>query len=636
MGPPGVGKSHLFSRLRRQIGSQAAFAFASIPPSRPEALSRWILERVISGLQDKRLIAVELRSYAQIDTLVYRLLIEIDPTLGKATEDEAREVIAKADQNERNRYLNNLRNKLGGPDFNDELVGALLDVLRPESRRLALRWLSGSANLTEDDLTSIGHANPLDDSGVHTLLVLLGRLANLAKLPIVLVLDQLDLMTEPAQIDVFQELIFRLVGKSYGWYVVTALLRERYEAWLPRFNLPLVTWLMAQASGAMPTTELWLVSDKSQKQALLAKRLVSNQLAAARMAHGVTSQLFPLVPGDIEQLVNDVEPVAPRAILTRAAAVFERRVRGAEEIPPARRPLAEVIRAEYETRRARIREDSLSLDRAAIADRVAELVRLVGLDMGIRRLGSTVGPLEGTGPGAGTHSIFSSGDLALDVLGHHMQRGAAFPSFAKRVLNLAPGAIFIRAASANISGTKSTALFKQLCERHTFVSLTNPVLADLEALIHLLADMRAGDFRLLDTEPSPTDEAVLQAASQLPFLATLLLAQVVRERLSGKPTVVPPEGPRPPIKPPPSIEGNGPDPVSLASKIREVMRPLRWLALERLRWLLRRHHQINLTTDVLVRLLRSEPYESMFEFYPSTVLTPGLPQILIFVEDDRA
>lgn len=636
VGPPGVGKSHLFSRLHRQIGGQTAFAFASIPPTRPAALPRWVLERVISGLQHKRLVDGGLRSYAQLDALIYRLLMENDPILRNETEDVVREVVTEAGQRERNQYLNNLRNELVGPDFNDELVGALLDVLRPESRRLALRWLSGTANLTEDDLASIGHANPLDDSGVHSLLVLLGRLANLAKLPIVLVLDQLDLMTEPAQIDAFQDLIFTLVDKSYGWYVVTALLRERYEAWLPRFNLPLETRLKAQSGGAMPTIELWLISDKSQKQALLAKRLVSNQLAAARTAHGITSQLYPLVPADIKQLVSNVEPAAPRALLTRAAAVFDRRVRGAEEIPPARRPLAEVIRAEFETRRARISEDSLSVDRAAIADRVAELVRLVALDMGISGLASTVGPLEGTGPGAGTHSIFSSGALALEVLGHHMQRGAAFPNFATRALGLEPGAIFIRAASANISGTKSIALFKQVCERHIFVSLTNPVLADLEALIHLLADMRAGDLRLLDTEPSPTDEAILQAASQLPFLATLPLAQAVRERLSGRSTVVPKEGPQPHIKPPPSIEGSGPDPVSLASKVREIMRPLRWLALERLRWLLRRHHQINLTTDALARLLRSEPYESMFEFYPPTVLTPGLPQILIFVEDDRA
>lgn len=74
----------------------------------------------------------------------------------------------------------------------------------------------------------------------------------------------------------------------------------------------------------MPTIELRLVSDKSQKQALLVKRLVSDRLTVTRMAHGVKFQLFPLVSADIEQLVRDVEPVAPRALLTRAAVAFER------------------------------------------------------------------------------------------------------------------------------------------------------------------------------------------------------------------------------------------------------------------------------------------------------------------------
>ena len=66
------------------------------------------------------------------------------------------------------------------------------------------------------------------------------------------------------------------------------------------------------------------------------------------------------------------------------------------------------------------------------------------------------------------------------------------------------------------------------------------------------------------------------------------------------------------------------------------MRPLRWLAFERLRWLLRRRHRINLEAHELSRLLNTEPCVNMFEFHPAAALTPGLPQILIFVEDDRA
>ena len=628
VGSPGIGKSHLFSRLRRQIAGQAAFAFASIPPSRPQALPFWILERVISGLQHRRLLDGELKSFSQLDALIYRLLMKHDPALQEQTEDLTHEVLSEASSEERDYYLNKLRTSISTPDASDELVHGLLHVLRPETRRLALRWLSGTANLTESDLAAIGQASPLDDGAVRSLLVLIGSLARRARLPLVLVLDQLDLMTEPAQVDAFQDLLFLLIGKSHTWYIVTGLNLPRYEGWLPRFTQPLMSRLQAQSGGSMPTCELLGVSDRAQKQDLLERRLGSTDLAQAREAEGIKSKVFPLLAQDVATLSGSPDAIVPRSLLTQAAALYERRVSTVPEVAPVKRSLSETIRAEYELRRARLAEVNPNLDRAVIADRVADVIRLVARKQGRNRISTAVGPLESSSPGGGTHSVFTLDDRPLHVVGHHMHKGAAFPTFAEKVLKLAPGVLFVRAAAASISGAKSMALMQQLRERHAFIVLSNPDLIELEALAQLLADWRAGDLRSLDTEPPPTDEAVERAALDLPVLDTLPLADAIRTCLAREPAATPPAAP---AEPELTV-----DPLTLVPIVRDIMRPLRWLALERLCWILRRSHRLQLGVEELGRVLRLQPFAGMLELHPAKVLSPGQPQIIIFVEDERA
>jgi hypothetical protein len=162
VGAPGIGKSHLFSRLCRQLGGAAAFVLASMPPTRAEALPYWLLERVIAGLQHPRWLDGEQRLFSQLDALIYRLLIKYDPGLQNQTEDVAFEVLDEVEPQDFDHYLADLRNYIRVPDASDELVGGLLQCLRPESRRLALRWLSGSQNLTEEELALIGQAGVLD------------------------------------------------------------------------------------------------------------------------------------------------------------------------------------------------------------------------------------------------------------------------------------------------------------------------------------------------------------------------------------------------------------------------------------------------------------------------------------------
>jgi hypothetical protein len=632
VGAPGIGKSHLFSRLRRQLSGAAAFVLASMPPTRAEALPCWLLERVIAGLQHSRWLDGEQRAFSQLDALIYRLLIKYDPGLQHQTEDVAFEVLEGVEPDDFNLYLTELRTLIRTPDANDALVGGLLQCLRPESRRLALRWLSGSANLSEAELALIGQAGVLDESGVRSLLVLVGQLARLARLPIVLALDQLDLMTQPAQIDAFQDLLLLLLNKSFNWYIVVGLNLPRYEEWLPRFTEPLMTRFTAQGGGTVPLLELRGVREQPQKRELLERRLASEMLQIARAQHGIASASFPLSAADLEQLAGSPEAIAPRSLLTQAATLYECRIQAPAEPALAKRPLSETIKVEYELRRARLTAEPTVADRAVIADRVADVVRLVALKQGCRDIKMTTGILEGNSPGSGTHNIFTLEQRQLHVIGHHVHKGGAFPAFVKKALALPPGAIFVRVAAASTSGVRSAALLQQLRQHHVLALLTQPELADLDALAQLLADLRAGDLRSLDTDPEPSDAALMLAITELPVLETMPLAQAIQRSLANPAPRVATnvhDGTATAALAKPSISTV---PPTLVKLVHDILQPLRWLALERLCWLLQRQHQLSYSVEELGLLLRTAQFEDMLELHPNSVLAPGQPQIVIFLE----
>jgi hypothetical protein len=74
----------------------------------------------------------------------------------------------------------------------------------------------------------------------------------------------------------------------------------------------------------------------------------------------------------------------------------------------------------------------------------------------------------------------------------------------------------------------------------------------------------------------------------------------------------------------------------LMERIRENMQPLRWLAVERLCWLLHRQHGIDMEAASIAELVQTGSLKANFELYPPQVLSPGVPQILIYNEADRA
>jgi hypothetical protein len=354
-------------------------------------------------------------------------------------------------------------------------------------------------------------------------------------------------------------------------------------------------------------------------------------LQVARAQHGIASTSFPLSAADLAQLAGSPEAIAPRSLLTQAATLYERRVVTAGEPAVGKRALSEAVKVEYELRRARLTAESTVADRAVIADRVADVVRLVALKQGCRDIKMTTGILEGNSPGAGTHNIFTLDQRQLHVIGHHVHKGGAFPAFVKKALALSPGAIFVRVAAASTSGARSAVLVQQLRQHHVLVLLTQPELADLDALAQLLADLRAGDLHSLDTEPEPSDAALMQAITELPVFETLPLAQAIQRSLANPAprTAAAQNGAAAAPVAKPSMPAV---PPTLVKLVHDIMQPLRWLAVERLCWLLRRQHQLNYSAEELGLLLRTPQFEDMLELHPNSVLTPGQPQIIIFLE----
>ncbi|MGH8535840.1 MAG: hypothetical protein ACREXM_05080 [Gammaproteobacteria bacterium] len=510
VGHSGAGKSHLFSRLRRQIGGEAIFAFASNPPTRPAALFRWTLDKIVYGLRRPRVVASAPKPYSQLEALLYRLLLTHDPVFVEADPEGLHEVWSDVSEGEREEYLRTVEQRLVARGYQAPLLRGMLGVFRPETREVAFRWLSGSTNLMVEELQAIGQAQPIEDAEVDALLCLMGDLSHAAATPIVLVLDQLDLMVEPAHIDELQRLLLTLIDQSQNWYVVIGLIQDKFELWSTRLNQALRTRFQGMGGGRLPVTELPQIADAAQKTALLRQRLSSAPLITLRAEEGIASEVYPLGDGDIDSLVSGATDL-PRALLARACAVYQKRTEaGARPVES----LGARMHSEFEERRARIDPETMSVDKASIADRLREAIELAALANGLGPVDARVGPLEQEGPSQGTDAIVTVGGRPLRILAHHVPQGPAFPRFLSRVLGLPWGTVLVRDGAVPISGQVTTQRLEEFRKDKQFLHLPRPAIADLFALGEVLAELREGNFGTLPTDPVPTPDNVKAALSQ--------------------------------------------------------------------------------------------------------------------------
>ncbi len=617
VGQGGAGKSHLFSRLRRQIGGEAIFAFASNPPTRPAALFRWTLDKIAYGLRHPRVVAGAPKPYSQLEALLYRLLLTHDPVFVEADPEGLHEVWSDVSEEEREEYLRSVEERLVARGFQAFLLRGMLGVFRPETREVAFRWLSGSTNLMVEELQAIGQAQPIEDAEVDALLRLMGDLSHAAATPIVLVLDQLDLMVEPAQIDELQRLLALMIDQSQNWYVVIGLIEDKFQLWSTRLNEALRTKLLVM-EGRLPVTELTQIADAAQKTAVLLQRLSSAPLVTLRAEHGIASEVYPLRDGDIDSLASGA-PVLPRALLASACTLYQERTEAG--VRPVE-SLGARMHSEFEERRARIDPETMSVDKASLADRLREAVELAALAAGLGSVDARVGPLEQEGPSQGTDAIVTVGGRPLRILAHHVHQGPAFPRFLSCVLGLPWGTVLVRDGAVPISGQVTTQRLEEFRKDKQFLHLPRPAIADLFALGEVLAELREGNFGTLPTDPVPTPDNVKAALSQQGWFQQHAFTRAVLASLSPEAQS---ESEPPPDSPPP--------PEDLSTVIENLLRSSRWLVLERLRLQLERRHRIDIAAADLRAALLLPPLNGLVLRYPEQVLVPSDVQILVWNED---
>ncbi|WP_395740448.1 hypothetical protein [Prosthecobacter sp.] len=328
-GAGGSGKSHLFSRLRRECADSIFYAYAPNPPLQPEALENFILTRFVGSLRHPaRGRDGKEAPYSQMRLLAYALLkpvVEEDHTYL-----QLHEAWARIDIETRKEMIHQAVQLLEAdhPMVPRSVLRCLLNVLRDDKEHLAAQWLSGAAYLTEGELKYLGVAEPLARSEMGVVIQLFGKLAAQIGSPVVLVLDQLDLIVTQPQFDEMQRLLFALIDQSENWVVLIGLVVERFAAWDGALSQALRGRLGVPDSNApmgfrLPVIDMLPIANE-QKRLLLNCRLALPGLVEQRAKEGITSPIHPLLEEDMQRLTAG-GAIFPRHLLAAAAEAFAMR-----------------------------------------------------------------------------------------------------------------------------------------------------------------------------------------------------------------------------------------------------------------------------------------------------------------------
>lgn len=336
-GAGGSGKSHLFSRLRHECADSIFYAYAPNPPLQPEALENFILSRFVGSLRHPaRSKEGREAPYSQLRLLAYALLkpvVEQDFTF-----TQLHEAWAEISLETRKEMIHQAVQLLEAehPMVPRSVLRCLLNILRDDKEHLAAQWLSGAAYLTEAELKYLGVVEPLARAEMGIVIQLFGKLAAQAGAPVVLVLDQLDLVITQPQLDEMQRLLFALIDQSQNWVVLIGLVAERYAAWDAALTQALRGRVGVPDSNAplgfrLPVVDMLPIANE-QKRLLLNCRLDSPSLVAQRKKDGITSAIHPLQEEDMARLTAG-GAIFPRHLLAAAAEVYTMRTTSAALAP---------------------------------------------------------------------------------------------------------------------------------------------------------------------------------------------------------------------------------------------------------------------------------------------------------------
>jgi hypothetical protein len=599
-GAGGSGKSHLFARLHRESEGRLFYAYAPNPPLQPEALEQFILSRFVSSLRHPvRGVDAKAEPYSQLRLLAYALLkpvVEQDLTL-----PELHEAWAKIPLETRKEMIHEAVQLLEAdhPAVPRSVLRCLLNILREDKEHLAAQWLSGAAYLTEHDLQYLGVPQPLQRAEMGVVIQLFGRLAAQAGAPVVLVLDQLDLLVTQPQFDEMQRLLFELIDQSENWLILIGMVAERFSMWDAALSQALrgrvgVPDAHAPLGFRLPVLDM-LPLVNEQKLQLLACRLDLPELRAQRAKDGITSPIHPLLEEDITRLTAG-GAIFPRHLLGAAAEAYALRVMDEVAtpvmkpptlpvlVPPAMPPVlppplpaapslmaVPVIEAsEVKTALPELPAAPVIPSKIPLAAKVDALLQQAihaaqssttaaesAIDLGerVRDLIELMAapPVTISEGGIGkTYENFDGSDRWLEwgggkirIVTSNAVRGS-FIAVLERVKEAAGDTLLLRHEVAQVSGQLSLELLKAFKLRNVFHHLSAVEAGVLNALGSMLAAQREGSYEQFPTEPPATKEHVLAALRQHPRLRGLPLWEHIQKVHAPKPSTSP-------APPPPSV-----------------------------------------------------------------------------------
>ena len=588
-GAGGSGKSHLFSRLRRECADGIFYAYAPNPPLQPEALENFILTRFVSSLRHPvRSKEGKESPYSQLRLLAYALLkpvVEQDFTF-----PQLHEAWAEIGIETRKEMIHQAVQLLEAehPMVPRSVLRCLLNVLRDDKEHLAAQWLSGAAYLTENELKFLGVVEPLARADMGGVIQLFGKLASQAGSPVVLVLDQLDLVVSQPQFDEMQRLLFALIDQSENWVVLIGLVAERFAAWDAALSQALRGRVGVPDSNAplgfrLPVIDMLPIANE-QKRLLLNCRLGTPALIEQRQKDGITSAIHPLLEEDIDRLTAG-GAIFPRHLLAAAAEAYALRttqsalpsevvaVVAAQPVPPplpaAAAPVMPVAVAVVEDAKAAptvaaipvptavqpmplpapaapavpktsLAEKVDALLQQAVAAAKAETASPSTIDLGERArdlIELMVAPPVTISEGDirktydnfdGADRWFEWGGSRVRIVTSDAMRGS-FIAVLERIKEAAGDTLLLRNDIAPVSGQLTMELLNAFKAKNTFHHIPASEAAILAALGSMLAAQREGSYDQLATEPPATKDHVLAALRAHPLLRELRFWEMIQK-----------------------------------------------------------------------------------------------------------
>lgn len=596
-GAGGSGKSHLFSRLRRECADSIFYAYAPNPPLQPEALENFILTRFVGSLRHPARNKEDKEApYSQLRLLAYALLkpvVEQDFTFPELHEawagislDTRKEMIHQAVQ-----LL-----EADHPMVPRSVLRCLLNVLRDDKEHLAAQWLSGAAYLTENELKYLGVPEPLSRAEMGGVIQLFGKLASQAGSPVVLVLDQLDLVVTQPQLDEMQRLLFALIDQSENWVVLIGLVVERFAAWDAALSQALRGRVGVPDSNAplgfrLPVVDMLPIANE-QKRLLLNCRLETPALIEQRQKDGITSAIHPLLEEDVARLTAG-GAIFPRHLLAAAAEVYAMRTTqsalppeivaavAAQPAPPPAPslpvaapviPMAVAVVEEPKVipavaaipvptaaqpavlpppaavqplSKASLAEKVDALLQQALAAAKAETTSPSAIDLGERTrdlIELMVAPPVTISEGDirktydnfdGSDRWYEWGGSRVRIVTSDAMRGS-FIAVLERIKEAAGDTLLLRNDIAPVSGQLTMELLNAFKAKNTFHHIPAAEAAILAALGSVLAAQREGSYDQFATEPPATKENVLAALRSHPLLRELRFWDMIQKRHAPK------------------------------------------------------------------------------------------------------